>query len=268
MEGDKAVTSPHKEAIVRGRDLHVTLGGKDTQREILAGVDIDLHAGEVVGLIGPNGAGKSTLLGLLSGDMEPTAGTVEIAGSTYADLGDKVAARIRSVMMQDSRVSFSYTVRDVVTMGRTPWGRDVARDEPIIAGALREVGIEHLADRDVTTLSGGERARAALARVIAQDAQCVMLDEPIAAMDIGHSERTMLTVRRLAAQDRAVLVVIHDLATAARHCDRLVLLAGGGVHASGAPEEVCTAKNLSDVYGWPVDVSFHEGIPWIRPKSG
>lgn len=251
--------------VIIGRDLSVWVGSKDDRRQILHGIDVEVRPGEVLGLIGPNGAGKSSLLALLSGDRDPDSGEVLLGGHSYRELGDREAAQRRSVMLQDTSVSFSFTVHDVVRMGRSAWPKDPARDEKIVDDALAKVDLTHLADRDITTLSGGERARAALARVIAQDSRLVMLDEPTAAMDIGHAERTLLLVRRLAAEGRAVLIVIHDLSTAAQHCDRVVLLSGGRVYAHGTPQEVFTTDNLSHVYGWPIKVTFTDTGPWIRP---
>ncbi|KAB1502449.1 heme ABC transporter ATP-binding protein [Corynebacterium sp. 320] len=247
-------------------NVGLTVGGACTH-EVLKGVDVQVLPGEVVGLIGPNGAGKSTLLSVLSGDIEPDAGSVLLKGRAYSSYSDKEAARIRSVMMQNTQVSFSFSVRDVVAMGRSAWGKD-SDDEQRVAHALEQVGLGEHADRDITTLSGGECARAALARIIVQDSDVVILDEPTAAMDIGHSEKTMLHVRDMAASGKAVLVVIHDLETAARHCDRVVLLKEGEVVAQGMPAHVCTSENLSDVYGWPVDVAYIDGVPWIRAAHG
>lgn len=255
--------------ILSASRLVVTPGGRGG-REILHGVDLEVHAGEVLGLIGPNGAGKSTLLGALAGDTEPASGTVELAGRSYSDYGARDAAQVRAVMLQDSRVSFSHLVRDVVEMGRSAWGGrggDDA-DRELVDACLCEVGMLDMQDRDITTLSGGERARVAFARVTAQQARCVMLDEPTAAMDIGHQERTMRSVRRLAADGTGVLVVLHDLNLAAQYCDRLALLSDGRIDAVGDPWTVCTAERLSRVYDWPLSVDRLGSELWIRPTPG
>ena len=233
----------------------VVRAGKKT---LVDGVDLEVRAGEVLGLIGPNGAGKSTLLSAMAGDRPPASGGIELFGKPYSAFTPRKAARLRAVMLQDPTVSFAHLVRDVVAMGRAAWRlRDPAKDGEIIDRCLAEVDMAGMAEREITTLSGGERARVALARVLAQTAQCVMLDEPTAAMDIGHSERTMHTVRRVAADGAGVVVVLHDLGTAAKYCDRLALLHEGRIFAVGTPEEVCTEGTLSHVYGWPISVSRH-----------
>ena len=242
--------------VLCARGVGVSIGSAELLRE----VDLEVHPGEVVGLIGPNGAGKSTLLAAMSGDLRPARGTVELLGKPYREYSARAAARVRAVMLQDSAVSFAHLVRDVVAMGRSAWAADPDGDDALIDRCLTEVDVAHLEEREVTTLSGGERARVALARVLAQTARCVLLDEPTAALDIAHAERTMRTVRRIAAEGAGVLVVLHDLGTAARYCDRLALLARGEVVAVGTPGEVCTSEILSRVYGWPIAVSEHRGV--------
>ena len=240
--------------VLEAKSVVVTAGRKT----LVDGVDLHVRAGEVLGLIGPNGAGKSTLLSALAGDKPPHSGSVELFGRPYSEYSPREAARLRAVMLQDPTVSFAHLVRDVVEMGRAAWRlRDPATDAEIIDRCLAEVDMTGMADREITTLSGGERARVALARVLAQTAGCVMLDEPTAAMDIGHSERTMHTVRRVASEGAGVVVVLHDLGTAARYCDRLALLHAGRIFAVGTPEEVCTESTLSHVYGWPISVTRH-----------
>lgn len=259
-------------SVIDAVDVAVAVGG----REILRGVSVSVAPGEVLGLIGPNGAGKSTLLSVLAGDLSPTRGRALLMGREYAAYSAREAARLRAVMLQNPAVSFAPLVRDVVEMGRSAHRRDREVDADVVDACLRQVDLLALQDREVTTLSGGERARVALARVMAQQASVVLLDEPTAAMDVGHQERTMRTVRGLAAGGVGVIIVLHDLNTAARYCDRLALLGDGGLAGVGSPDEICTEELLSAVYDWPVAVSRHdeadvEGtvVPqlWIRPRS-
>jgi ABC-type lipoprotein export system ATPase subunit len=147
---------------------------------LLDGVDLDLAAGELLAVVGPNGAGKSTLLGLLAGDLRPTRGTVAYGGVPAADLPVAALARRRAVLLQEHRLSFPFSVVDVVRMGRAPWRATDAddADDAVVAGALAAGDVRHLADRRFPTLSGGEKARTAYARARAQDTPVLLLDEP------------------------------------------------------------------------------------------
>jgi iron complex transport system ATP-binding protein len=242
-------------ARMRGVDL--SIGG----RRLLHGVDLAVEPGELVALIGPNGAGKSTALSVLAGDVRPDAGDVRIDGREAASIRISELGRLRSVLLQQKGVAFSYPVRDVVAMGRMPWSRTPQSDadDEIVADALRRTDIEHLADRDVTTLSGGELARVALARVVAQRCRVVLLDEPTDALDIGHQEQVLALAASLAADGCAVLAVLHDLGLAAAYADRVVLIAGGRVLADGPPRDVLTGDLLTGVYAHPIEVFDHPG---------
>lgn len=231
-------------------------------RALLSDVDLAVRPGELVAFIGPNGAGKSTALSVLAGDVTPDAGTATIDGRLLTSIRVQELGRLRSVLLQQKGVSFSYPVREVVAMGRMPWSRlpsdgADATDDEIVAAALASTDTAHLADRDVTTLSGGELARVSLARVLAQRCRVVLLDEPTDALDIGHQEQVLALAAGLAADGAAVLAVLHDLNLAAAYADRVVLLAGGRVVADGAPRDVLTGERLSAVYGHPVETVDH-----------
>ncbi|WCC81040.1 heme ABC transporter ATP-binding protein [Cutibacterium equinum] len=235
--------------MIRARDVSFRYG----ERTILDGVDLDVEAGEFVGLLGPNGAGKTTLLSVLCGDLDGWQGSVELDGVPLQDLTRPELALRRSVMPQFSEFPFSYLVHDIVMMGRAPHPRSFD-DALLVEAAMERTEVTALADREVTALSGGERSRVTLARVLAQDARCVFLDEPTAALDICHQERTMAICHDLAAAGCAVVAVMHDVGLAAACCDRIALLSEGKLVAVGTPEEVVTESNLSRVYGWPIDV--------------
>ncbi|MDK8898773.1 heme ABC transporter ATP-binding protein [Corynebacterium sp. MSK004] len=244
-------------------NLSVSIG----ERNLLSDVSFVARPGEVTGLIGPNGAGKSTLLAAIAGDIDYT-GSVSLVGQDPAVSSPGALARARAVMLQDVTVSFQFLVRDVVAMGRRPWEGTArqAEDAAIIDAALAAVDATHLVGRDIATLSGGERARVALARVLAQQTPVILLDEPTAALDIRHQEQVLGLVRSIAAQAGvAVLVVLHDLGAAAAYCDHIVCLADGAVAAAGPVREVYTDEILSQVYRWPIQVSKADGHISVHP---
>lgn len=235
--------------MIRARGVSFRCG----ERTILDGVDLDVRAGEFVGLLGPNGAGKTTLLSVLCGDLDGWQGTVELDRVPLQEIARPDLALRRSVMPQFSEFPFSYLVHDIVMMGRSPHPRG-PEDAILVEAAMERTEVTGLADREVTALSGGERSRVTLARVLAQDTPYVFLDEPTAALDICHQERTMEICQELAAAGCAVVAVMHDVGLAAACCDRIALLSEGKLVAAGDPEEVITEGNLTSVYGWPIDV--------------
>ena len=234
---------------------------------ILSDVDLSVTPGEVVALVGPNGAGKSTLLAAISGDIPISEGTIEIAGQPLDSYTALALARERAVLTQDNQLSFPFTVGQVVSMGRSPWARTdrYDEDEVAIAEAMVAMDVDQLATRRFTSLSGGEKARVSLARVLAQRTPIVMLDEPTASLDLRHQEDVMRAVRTLASAGTAVLVVVHDLSLAAAYADRGAIIAGGTLVAAGPPQQVLTAPQVSSVYGLPVEVSLSSGRPVVVP---
>lgn len=252
----------------RVRGLECRLGG----RTVLAGVDLDIVGGEVLALVGPNGAGKSTLLGALAGDRHPVAGTVSLAGRPLAEWPQRDLARQRAVLLQANQVSFPFTVAEVVEMGRSPWQGlpEADEDDAAIAEAVRQTDTADLLGRRFTALSGGEKARVSLARVLAQRTPVVLLDEPTAALDLRHQEDVMAISRALAAAGRTVVTVLHDLSLAAAWADRIAMLSLGRLVAVGAPAEVLTADRIAEVYGVDVHVltDTPDGRLIIVPKRG
>ncbi|WP_029987736.1 heme ABC transporter ATP-binding protein [Leucobacter sp. PH1c] len=256
------------ETICAAESVVLTRGG----RNLLDGVSLEVRAGEVLALLGPNGAGKSTLLSLLSGDVKPDRGTVRFGGREIADWSLVDLSRRRSVLLQDNQLLFPFTVHQVVEMGRAPWRRTPFEDEDneAIAEAISAADIAHLGNRRVPSLSGGERARTAFARVMAGRTGVLMLDEPTAALDLGHQEAVLTLARERAQAGDAVLVVLHDLNLAAAYSDRIALLRDGRIAACDAPDQVLTAEIVSEVYRTPVEVIPHpvtgQGI--VMPKRG
>lgn len=247
-----------------GIDVH--LGGQ----RILHGVSVLARTGEVLALLGPNGAGKSTLLAALAGDVTPSEGRVLVHGRPLPSYRPRELAVRRAVLPQQVLLSFPFTVAEVVEMGRAPWAGTpaAAQDEEAVAEAMRETEVTEFAERRFPSLSGGERARVALARVLAQRAGLLLLDEPTAALDLRHQEAVLRIACRRAEAGDAVVVVLHDLGLAAAYADRVALLAGGELAATGAPAEVLTGELLTTVYRHEVEVLAHPrtGAPLVLPR--
>ncbi|MFJ6630102.1 heme ABC transporter ATP-binding protein [Streptomyces sp. NPDC091376] len=252
--------------LAEARGLRVRLG----QREVVAGVGLRACAGEVVALVGPNGAGKSTLLSALAGDVAPLAGEVRVGGRPVPDWSAPELALRRAVLPQAATLSFPFLVEDVVRMGRAPWAGTAREDEDdaAVEAAMAATETAGFATRPFSALSGGERARVALARVLAQRAPLLLLDEPTAALDLRHQELVLRICRERAAAGDAVVVVLHDLGLAAAYADRVAVLRDGHLAAEGRPAEVLRDELLSDVYRQPVEVLPHPrtGTPLVLPK--
>ncbi|MFD0253898.1 heme ABC transporter ATP-binding protein [Streptomyces sp. NPDC127113] len=235
--------------------LRVLLGG----RTVLDGVGVTVRAGEVLALVGPNGAGKSTLLGALAADVPVTEGLVRVHGRPVARWTAPELALRRAVLPQSASLSFPFPVAEVVRMGRAPWaGSDRENeDDAAVAEAMARTEVTGFAGRPFSALSGGERARVALARVLAQRAPLLLLDEPTAALDLRHQELVLRLCRERARAGDAVVVVLHDLALAAAYADRVAILRAGRIAAEGPPAEVFDEDLLSEVYDQPVEVLPH-----------
>lgn len=242
------------------------------ERTILDDASIEVLGGEIHALVGPNGAGKSTLFGVLGGDVAAHAGEVRLDGAPLRSIRAADLARARAVLLQENAVSFPFTVEQVVRMGRAPWAHTgaAADDDAIVTAAMASTEVTPFSARPVTSLSGGERARVALARVIAQSTGILLLDEPTAALDLKHHEDVMRLIRAQADAGIAVAIVLHDLNAALAHADRVTLLSNGAVAASGPAAEVLTAERIEAVYGQAVDVFPHPatGVPLVVARRG
>lgn len=238
--------------MLRARGVRSRAGGRD----ILSDVDLTVGPGELLALVGPNGAGKSTLLSLLAGDRKPTGGKVLLDDRPLESWSARDLARRRAVLPQHHQVHFSFTVAQVLEMGRSPWPPS-EQDARLLHTAAGEAAVDHLLERSVSSLSGGEQARTHLARVLVQDTPLLLLDEPTAALDLHHQESVLHLVRSRAEQGRTVVVVLHDLDLAAAYATRVCLLAEGRLVADGPPDAVLNANLLSSVYGHAVEVIRH-----------
>ena len=247
--------------------IEVEIGGS----AVLDGVSIEVGAGEIVGLVGPNGAGKSTLLRAATGLVPLRNGSIQVGGDALDALARRELARRVAVVQQLPEAPSTLRVRQLALLGRHPhlglFARESARDLSIVEGALRQAGCLKLAERELGTLSGGERRRAFIARALAQQAPLLLLDEPTANLDAGAQHEVLELVSELAGRGTGVLLVVHDLTLAIAYCDRLVLLDRGRVVAAGAPAEVITSEIVRRVYGESVSVVAHPltGAPLVLP---
>lgn len=244
---------------LRTDDVRVAFNGT----EVVRGIDLELRAGEWLGLIGPNGSGKSTYLRSLLG-LVPRTGTVELGDGRVPDPTDL------SFMPQSPELPPGMTVVEYVLLGRTAhlgWLQaESVQDRQIVTSVLRRLGLASFADRPVRSLSGGEAQRVVIARALTQQAPVLLLDEPTSALDVGHQVEVLEMVDELRHQDGlTVVAAMHDLGMAARYADRLLLLEHGSPQALGIPEEVLDPALLTRVYGHPIRVVELDGHLVVAP---
>ena len=232
------------------------------QWPVLSDVDLDLPDGELIGLVGANGAGKSTLLSVMARLLGADAGTVEVGGLNVATTPSDELAKVLCVLKQDNHMLVRLTVRDLVSFGRYPHnhGRPTEHDDAVVEKTLAWMDLNDLAGRYLDQMSGGQRQRAFVAMVLAQETPYMLLDEPLNNLDMVHSV-TMMRRLRAAAHElgRTVVVVMHDINMAAAWADRIVALRDGAVVVQGTPEETMTQEYLSKVFGMEVPVHDLEG---------
>lgn len=230
---------------IRTEDTTLSYGAA----RILKGISLETHTGEFVGIIGPNGSGKSTLLKCIYRVLKPDGGCIWLGDQELHEMKIRNSARKVAVVAQHNYYNFESSVREVVMMGRAPHKKmlekDGAKDFEIVDQALKTVGMYEFADRNFSTLSGGEQQRVILARALAQQTPCLILDEPTNHLDITHQLQLMELVRGL---NVTVLSAIHDLNIAAMYCDRLYILKDGEIVGSGTPEELLTPETIRRVY--------------------
>ncbi|MBI70327.1 MAG: heme ABC transporter ATP-binding protein [Gemmatimonadetes bacterium] len=236
------------------------------KRTLLEDISISISPGEVTAIIGPNAAGKSTFLKLLAGDMKPTSGSISLNGIELADWTPQSLSLFRSVMPQASTLTFPFTAKEVVGLGRLPHqkGESSKLTNDIVLEVLEWSGTRHLADRLYTTLSGGEKQRIDFARAISQVWQPVnkcsrylLLDEPTSSLDLSRQHETLQRICAFAQDNVATIVVLHDLNLAAHYADRILVLSDGCSAGWGSPKDVLTSDLIGSTFGLSVIVSEH-----------
>ncbi|MBB6481894.1 ABC transporter ATP-binding protein [Spirochaeta isovalerica] len=243
-------------------------------RNVLENINLHITPGSILGLIGPNGAGKSTLLNTLARMIKPKKGKVILASKDLWKISSREAASTMAFTPQDSGSALPLTIRQFVALGRAPhrgWLLPFScEDRDIVEDALEKTGLSDLAERCITELSGGEQQRAALARVLAQEPEVLLLDEPTSHLDIKYQTEILDLVANL-AHDRGISVIIsiHDLNTAALYSDHLALVGKGGIASYGTPADVLKEEIISEVYDIPVIVTSHPlfGTPMVMPGA-
>lgn len=246
--------------------------GRQAPVPVLHNIQLHVNSGQVVVILGPNGAGKSSLLKVASGEIPPQAGEVRLNQQLLSALSPVEKALHMAVLPQHSLLNFPFTVEDVVMLGRTPHHTGLAVDQEIVTAALHCTDVHYLRSQLYTNLSGGEKQRVQLARVLAQVWQSedqrgriVILDEPTSALDYAHQLLVAKILRQRAQQGCAVLTAMHDLNLAAQCADQLVLMRCGQIHVQGTPDEVLQEDVLQEVF----QVAFHRmthpqtGRPWL-----
>lgn len=255
--------------IMSAENVSVVLG---SNARVLTAVSFAAGCGQVTGLIGPNGAGKTTLLNAMAGLLVPVSGRVVYDGAELESVPRRRRGREIAYLEQNTQCHWPLTVERMVMLGRTPHLRpfrgETETDWARVNDAMARCDVDRFATRNVLTLSGGERARAMLARVLAGAPRVLLADEPTAGLDPYHQLHVMELLRELAGAGMAVVVVLHDLTLATRFCDRICVLSRGAVAAEGPPDEVFAGDVMSSVYGVTASVGSQDGetyvLPWRR----
>jgi len=248
-------------------------------KSLLQEINFKAQTGEFWAIVGANGAGKSTLMKLLSKELVPTSGKISFHEKDLKKYSLKELAQKRAVLAQQNVITLSFTVHEIVLMGRYPFydSKPSQRDLSIVDHCLQKVGIIHFKDRLYPTLSGGEQQRVQLARTLAQIWEVregfILLDEPTSGMDLLHQYETFQLAREMTQKGYGVIAVVHDLNFALQYADRVLMLKKGQVFASGKPSEVLTGENIKEAFGvsvriiQPDDTPFPVIIPEASPVA-
>lgn len=246
------------------KDIHFSYDKK----EVLKGIGGSFFEGTFYSIVGPNGSGKTTWLKLIAGINPLQSGSVELFGTSIAELSNKDVAKYLSFVPQMFNIQYAFTVEEVVAMGRYPYMSRFAilseEDNGLVQMALEETNLMILKDRYVNELSGGELQRVIIARAIAQDTDIIVLDEPISHLDIHYQYEIVTLLKRLCREKKkTVITVLHDLNVTMNHCDHIFLIKDGKVMIEGEPLSVLTEEVVQKVYGVQVKIVEADEEKWI-----
>lgn len=251
--------------LLRSSGLDVEVGGLTVARDL----DLELRRGQCWCLLGRNGVGKTTLLHTLAGLRDSRAGCIRLDGQPLQQLKRKQVARRLGILLQQQSDSFPASVRETVLQGRHPylhaWQWETAHDHRLVTSLLQQLELEHLQERNVQTLSGGERQRVAIATLLAQQTDALLLDEPVNHLDVKHRLALLNALDSdYRARGCAVLMSLHDINLAARFCDHALLLLGDGEVRQGKVDDILDIPTLEAVYGYPlVQIDTPAGRAWL-----
>ncbi|CCE96819.1 ATP-binding protein, ABC transporter [Sinorhizobium fredii HH103] len=259
--------------MIRASELSVSLAG----RPVLHGVSFEAAPGRMTAIVGPNGSGKTTTLKAISGELHLTKGKVTINGRDIARLKPWELALKRGVLPQSTVISFPFTVREIVGLGLSTSGAEVAGNDRTVDDALEAVDLAGFSGRFYQELSGGEQQRVQLARVLCQIAAPVsdgeprylLLDEPVSSLDIRHQLTIMKLARQFCEQGGGVIAVMHDLNLTAMFSDQMVMMKAGRIRACGAPKDVLTDETMEAVFGCRMQVGIAPArdVPFVLPQT-
>ncbi len=251
----------------------VTLGYR--RKAVVKDMTLEIRPGEMLGLVGPNGCGKSTIIKAISRVIWPYSGSILVNGRDISRIPRRELSCLIGVVPQIPLLPSTFTAFEIVLMGRNPHlgllRYEGAGDIDVAWQAMVRTSTEHLARRRIGELSGGEIQGIVIARVLAQQTEAILLDEPTANLDIGRQVEIMDLIKALCHRDKlAVVIALHDLNLAAQYCDRLVLVDKGQIHSEGKPGEVINAENIGQVYGSGSCIYSHplSGLPVVLPTAG
>jgi len=245
------------------------LGFRIGERLLWQGLDLEVHEGECWGILGGNGSGKTSLLHVLAGLLPPSSGEIRLAGQALPSLSRQEVARRLGLLLQESLDLFPETVWENVLAGRHPhlgrWQQESDEDRSLASEALAAMDLGGMGSRQVQSLSGGERRRLAIATLLTQNPELLLLDEPLNHLDLRHQQGLLQRLRGLCHQlGKAVVMVLHDPNQVLRYCDKVLMLKGDGTWQAGKSEELLTAESLTALYGCPVRLIEQEEERFFR----